>query len=218
MKISNSVEVCNLALLKINQSSISSLTDDSLQAKACKMTYEQSKACLLAQYNWTFAINRAVLVVAQDNSRLPNETDADYNARRDPTLFEYMRKCSLPEKFLRLIAVYNSFNDVVHVSSSMIKPPYVLEGGGLLADQAECKIKYIKDTDIVSEFSAQFIDCFVLDLAIRLTKFFNDSTSYLQQLQADYMLQIEKAKVSDCQQTMLYSQRSYPLLAESWSF
>jgi hypothetical protein len=193
------------------------LNDDSLQAKACNMNYEQSKSALLAQYNWTFAINRAELTKKTDNSRLPGESDADYNARKDKTLFEYIRRFSLPNDFLRLITMYDQSNEILHVTTG-IRPPFVLENGFILTDASSCKMKYVKDIDDVSTFSPMFIDCFVLDLAIRLTKFFNDSSSYLQQLQMDFQNQIEKAKISDCQQTTLYSNRSYPLLAESWGF
>jgi len=217
MKISNSVEVCNLALLRINQSPISSLTDDSLQANRCNMTYEQAKTRLLEEYNWTFAIRRAELVKAVDNSRLPNETDAQYNLRRDPLLFEYTRKFVLPDKFLRIVAVYDGSNRIIHANMGT-RPAYVREGMFLLTDLSACKMSYIADVDVVSTFSMKFIDCLVLDLAIRLTKFFNDSSAYLQQLQAEFEAQIASAKISDCQQTMMYSLRSNPLLMDSWSF
>jgi hypothetical protein len=217
MKISSEVEVCNLALLRINQSPISSLSDDSLQASACKQIFQQSKSALLSQYNWTFAIDRAILQIVTDNSRRPNETDRQYELRRDKTLFEYVRKFALPAEFLRLISVYNSFGERL-CSVSGIKRPYVMEGMFILSDQKELKIKYIKDINAITQFSPLFIDCFVLDLALRLTKFFNDSSAYLQQLQLDYAMQMEKAKISDCQQTMMDGVLSYPLLGESRSF
>lgn len=212
MKISSEVEVCNLALLKINQSSISSFDEGSVQSEACKKVYDQARAYLLSQYNWTFAINRTLLNVVSENSG-KEPTDINY----DHTLFEYTRKFGLPEKFLRLISVYNGSNQKL-IAVTGLKPPFVLEGGFLLSDQKICKIKYIKDTETVASFPPQFLECFILDLAIRLTKFFNDSTSYLQQLYGDYQLQLEKAKISDCQQTMIGGVESYPLIAESWRF
>jgi hypothetical protein len=200
MQISSEIEVCNLALLRINQSSISALSDDSLQAKACEYNLDQSKSSLLSQYNWTFAINRAIL----------NEVEND-----DP-MFEYSRKYAFPEGFLRLVSVYNSMNQKL-IAMNGVKPPYMLEGKYILTDQAVCKIKYIKDVPIV-QCSRLFIDCLVLDLAVRLTKFFNDSSAYLQQLEMEYAQSLDKAKVSDCRQTMIGSVISYPLLEESWGF
>lgn len=212
MVVVSEVEICNLALLKINQNAISSFEEGSVQAEACKRIYDQSRAYLLSQYNWNFAISRALLNLVSDNSG-KEPTELDY----DQTLFEYTKRFSLPEKFLRLIAVYNGLNQKL-IAVTGLKPPFVLEGGYILSDQKICKIKYIKDIEAVGKFPPQFLECFVLDIAIRLTKFFNDSTSYLQQLCNDYQLQFEKAKISDCQQTMIGGVESYPLLAESWRF
>lgn len=212
MKVTNTIDVCNLALLRINQNAISSLNEESAQAEACQKIYDQARINLLSQYNWTFAINREILQKVTDNSG-KEISDKDY----DQTLFEYTKKFMLPKTFLRLISVYNGLNQKLFAVTG-IKPPFVLEGGYLLTDQAVCKIKFIEDIGDVSKFSPQFIECFILDIAVRLTKFFNDSTSYLQQLYSDYQLQIEKAKILDCQQTMMGGVESYPLLAESWRF
>jgi hypothetical protein len=205
MKVSNPVEVCNLSLLRINQSSISSLQDDSLQAKACELNFDQSKSSLLSQYNWTFAIERAVL------SEVPLDSPPA------TIMLEYSRRFALPAEFLRLIAVYNSMNQKL-IAINGQRPPYVIEGNYILTDYNNCKIKYVRNLDMISAFSPLFIDAFVLDLAIRLTKFFNDSSAYLQQLEAEYAQILEKAKISDCQQTMLEGIASYPLLEESWGF
>jgi hypothetical protein len=206
MAISSQIDVCNLALLRINQSSISSLDEDSLQGKACRQNFDQSRSSLLSQYNWTFAIDRAPL----------NEVP-DGNGNPPYIPLEYSRRFTLPQGFLRLVAVYNSTNQKL-IAINGVKRPYLLEGGYLLTDQSECKIKYIKDMKEIPKFSPLFIDCFVLDLAIRLSKFFNDSSAYLQQLQMEYMQELGRAKISDCQQTMLEGVVSYPMLEESWGF
>ena len=203
MKISSKIEVCNLALSRIGQNSISSLEDDSsVQAQFCNMVYEQSKSALLAQYNWTFAISSAKLVKV-DN------TEDDFK--------EYTYKYALPEGFLRLMCLYDNNNhEIVPVPNT--KPIFKLEGKYIFSDFSDCKLKFIKDMDAVAEFSPMFIDCFVLDLAIRLTKLFNNSSTYLQQLQMEYLQQIAKAKISDCQQTELSGIQSYPILFSTWAF
>jgi len=215
MKISNAVELCNLALLRVNRSPISSLTDDSLSAQACNQVYEQAREALLSQYNWTFALTGAELAVAIDNSRLPDETPDVYAARKDKRLIEYLRAYSLPADFLRLVYCYDSLNNIL-VCITGQKPPYLLEGNFILSDHSSLKLKYIKDIDVVSAFSPMFTDCLILDIAIRISKLMNDSSTYLQQLEADYQLQLEKAKISDCQQTNMYGVISYPLLWESY--
>lgn len=202
MKISSKVEICNLALLRVGHNSISSFEDDSsLQAKTCRLTYEQSKSYLLSQYSWTFAI-------ASKNLNKLDEPEA---------IREYRYRYALPEGFLRLVGVYGAFDKKI-IALGDTKKPYVLEGQCLLTDIETCKIKYVYDVDTVSMFSPMFIDCFVLDLAMRLTKVFNDSSTYLQQLQAEFMTMIAKAKVSDCYQTMLDGITSYPILYSTWEF
>jgi hypothetical protein len=48
------VEICNLALLRINQPLIASLDDAAPQAKACKLLYKYCADLLLSKYNWSF--------------------------------------------------------------------------------------------------------------------------------------------------------------------
>lgn len=203
MKVSSKVEICNLALARIELNSISSYEDDnSAQAQFCRMSYEQSKSSLLGQYNWTFAISRAKL------KELENEND-DFN--------EYEHKYSLPSDFLRLVMVYNESNHpVIHFMN--YKAPFVMEGRHIYTDVENAKIKYIRDVDDVSEFSPLFIDCLILDLAVRLTRLFNSSTTMLQQLLSEFTLMIEKAKITDCQQTTSQSSCVSPILASTWGF
>lgn len=200
MKVSNPVEICNLALVRIEQNSISSLDDESVQGQFCRMVYEQSKASLLSRYNWTFAIDTAKLT----------QTLTD-------TLQDYTYAYQLPADFLRLVSVYDS-SDREFIQITGMKPPFVLEGSFIKSDASEIKIKYIKNIDTVARFSPQFIDCFVLELAIRLTKLFNSSTSYLQMLTMEFSQKIAEAKISDCQQTMLSQIKSYPILFSTWGF
>ncbi len=203
MKISSKVEICNLALARIEQNSISSFEKDtSVQGQFCRMVYEQSKSALLAQYNWTFAIYPAKL----------NQID-----NGDDEFKEYSYKYFLPEGFLRLVSVYNN-NQEELINITNRKKPYVLEGKYLFTDVDNCKIKYIKDIDTVTDFSPMFIDCFVLDLCVRLTRIFNSSTTLQQQLLMEFSQAIEKAKVSDCQQTTLSQISSYPIMFSTWDF
>lgn len=201
MKVSSKIEICNLALARIEQNSISSFENDkSIQGQFCRMSYEQSKSSLLSQYNWTFAIKRAVL-----NKVVVVNPIEDYS-------YTY----ALPEGFLRLVSIYNNNKELIKVMNT--RPPYILEGQYIYSDYPNCKIKFIYDLDEVSYFSPLFIDCFILDLSIRLTKLFNSSSTYLQQLLIEFEQAIEKAKISDCQQAMMSPIMSYPLLQEAADF
>lgn len=195
MKISSKLEICNLALARIEQNSISSFEEDtSVQGQFCRLTFEQSKSALLSQYTWTFAMASAVL------------TEVNY----DDAVKEYQHKYSLPNGFLSFVALYNSFNE--EVIGSARKPLYSLSGGFLYTDINPAKMKYIKDIDTISSFSPLFIDCFVLDLATRLTRLFQSSGTYLQQLEQELEVALRKAKSVDCRQISIGGIRAYPLL------
>lgn len=214
--VSNEVEICNLALLRINQTPITALNENSMQAKACDKSYVQSRQSLLSQYSWTFAIETAIPSLVNDRKIRENENEQQYNARV-LELFQYGYKFQFPNECLRIISIYNSFGSELSANNP-IKSPWNIQKKHIFTDYPSIYVKYIKDTVDVTSFSPQFIDCFILDLAIRLTKYFNDSTTYLQQLKADYDAQFALAKISDCQQDMLGGITSYPMLYESWEF
>jgi len=243
MRVLNATDICNLALLRVNQNSI--VTADAAdvptpQAQFVRMIYEQSKVALLSQYNWTFAITadelKQVATRASEMpipAEIPNPTHQQRVARdeairaRDDAIREernvaramtgFSHQYNLPAGFLRLVSLRTRFGTQL-IAQTGTPPPFGLEGGFLLANQDGLSMKFVEDINDVPRFSPMFVDCFVLDLAIRLTKMFNDSTTYLQQLTADYTLLIEKAKISDCQQTMLNGMQSFPILQSTWAF
>lgn len=196
MKISNKIEVCNLALQRIRQASIASLEGDSFQAESCSLIYEQSRSSLLSQYNWTFAIKKAKLV-PEDNT--------------DDVLKDYTYRYALPNDFLKLFEVYDDKHLLVPIQN--VPPPYVRESNKLLTNSSPCILKYICDLENVSEFSPMFIDCLSLDIAIRLVKSFLDSTTYEQLLTAQFQQVLAEAKINDCQQTLIPHFQYSPLLA-----
>ncbi|MBP2652629.1 MAG: hypothetical protein H6Q73_198 [Firmicutes bacterium] len=55
------VEICNLALAKIGQGTINTLSEASPQAEACSLVYEPTRDALLRQYPWNFATKSAFL-------------------------------------------------------------------------------------------------------------------------------------------------------------
>lgn len=129
MKISSKVEICNLALARIEQNSISSFEEDtSVQGQFCRLSYEQSKSALLSQYKWTFAISSAVLVKTEYNDAIK----------------EYAYKYALPNGFLSFVALYDSFDE--EVKGSSYKPVYSLMENFLFTNVNNAKIKFIKDT------------------------------------------------------------------------
>lgn len=222
--INSPVQICNLALNKIKQSTIESLDEDSLQAERCRLLYNHVRRYLLYQYNWTFAIEQASLSIAKYKKNATNPELVD------ESLFEYNYKYSLPNNFLRLINVYYLSDSYPMTAITEAKPPYVIEGKYLLCDYPKTsdpsqikqdqliKIKYIKDITNVSRWTPGFTQVVVYALAAELTQVFNDSASYEQQIDSklDYLLKI--AKTQDAQQTQMQQANTYPLLNQTLLF
>lgn len=223
INISSPVDLCNLALNKIKQANIESLSENSLQAERCQLVYNHVRRNLLAQYNWTFAIDREALTLkAISPSLYADGQGAEKNpyikeATVDNTLFEYNYKYSIPDDFIRLIGVYTEHGYPLCSITSQ-KMPYVLEGKYILSDQPRIKIKYIKDVINITRWSPQFTNVVVLAMAAELTQVFNDSSAFEQQILARLSLELANAKQQDCQQTMMPPMAGSPLLLESELF
>lgn len=212
-KVSNALEICNLALLMIGQHTIPSLDEngdsDTLQAETCRAFYDQARMSLLSRYNWTFALSRFKYGETKYDSSENRKKDREKYLSKNE--IEYNYKYQLPHDFLKLVSVKDGENkDLLPITGC--KPPYSLEGVSLFCDTFPCRILYVHDVENVLHFSSMFIDCLVLELATRLTKIFNDSTTYKQQLEIDFARLIDEAKRLDCQQIMLDSIKSYPML------
>jgi hypothetical protein len=206
MKISSSTELCNLALLRVNQNTISSIEEDnSIQAQLCRYTYDQSRQSLLYQYPWSFATQEKSLAQIPPENPLINAS------------INYTYAYTLPDAFLRLISLYDASNREL-IATTDYKPAYEIQNTRVLSDINGIKMKYTFDLETVTQMSPLFIDSMVCDLAIRITKVFNDSSTYLQQLQQDFNLTFEKAKIEDARQKQLPPIKSYPLLQESYLF
>jgi hypothetical protein len=201
-----------MALMRTNQSPISTLDDNSsLQAKMCNLVYEQARRALLSKYNWSFAIKYDADIKPTDHQEYDN------NNNPLPLKTRYRYEYTFPHDYLRLVAVYHGDNrPVVPIPDS--KLPYVLEGKSLWSYYPDLRLKYINDVKDVNSMPESFIDCLALDIALRISKYLNDSSVYLQQLQMALMNELELAKQSDCQQTLLDGVMSYPTYCYSMSF
>lgn len=133
--------ICNRALTFLGANRISSLEDDSLEAKLCKEFYADIRDELLRSHPWKFALERTTLAVS---STTP-EWGWDY-------------KFPLPADCLRVVEMYGQEQD-----------NWSEEGRFLMTDSSECKIKYIKKMTEVGRFDTSFTAVLALDIAIALT-------------------------------------------------
>ena len=65
----NITDICNMALNHIGKGTITSLHEDTEEARTCKVHYDLQRKVLLRSYNWSFALKTAEL--AQIDTTVP---------------------------------------------------------------------------------------------------------------------------------------------------
>ena len=139
--MASEVEICNLALNKFGDLSITALTDASKEARACKVFYPIMRDLMLFSHPWNFAMKRA---------------DISAQVTTAPAFgFDYAY--TLPADCHRVWELYGSTVE------------WVVESGQLLTDQEEeIYIRYIRKVTESGYFSPAFVDCLGTRLASEL--------------------------------------------------
>jgi hypothetical protein len=113
------VEICNHALLRLNQSPINELTNEgTIQARSCKLLYDETRRYVLSQHAWDFATIpdvplSLVKCLNYDEDHQPPFDEA--HPKPDPSdpatyknPFRYSYLYNLPGRLLSIVDVYLS--------------------------------------------------------------------------------------------------------------
>ena len=120
------VDIANNALNILGASTISSLTEDTKNARICNQRFENVRNRVFRGHPWNCLIKRVQLA---QNSTAP--------------VIEYTYAYALPSDFLRCLKIHNGTTD--SVASNL---DYKLEGKNIVTDEATVYLVYIaKDTD-----------------------------------------------------------------------
>ena len=165
------VDICNNALAKLGAKQITSLTDDSQEARLCALFYDQIREDMLSSHPWNFAIKRQAL------SQL-SSTPA----------FEFAYEYQLPSDYLRVLRVYNS------------NYPFRVEGRKLLTNATEANIIYIASIEDPTEFPPYFVETFATRLALEMAYSLAGSMVLYQTLTKIYFDKFQDAKRYDAQE------------------
>lgn len=127
-------EVCNLALLRAGQDTISSLTEPSRSAQLCSILFAQCRDAMLREFPWNFARRRVSLALLED---VP------------PTNWEMAY--ALPTDCLQALAVVVPGLRFPRVSQ---KAPFEVSSNGtqrvLFTDQEEAELIYTARVESIS--------------------------------------------------------------------
>ena len=120
------VDIANNALNILGASTISSLTEDTKNARICNQRFENVRNRVFRGHPWNCLIKRVQLA---QNSTAP--------------VIEYTYAYALPSDFLRCLKIHNGTTD--SVASNL---DYKLEGTNIVTDEATVYLVYVaKDTD-----------------------------------------------------------------------
>lgn len=151
---------------------ITSLTEDSEEARLCNARFNDILDEMLESHPWNFAIDRATLSAS---SETPNH--------------EYDYKFLLPQRpyCLRVVKEYNDYS-------------YKIEGRYLFSNYSDINITYVKRVTDMNELSSLFRECFSLYLAAELAYPLAGSNALKQQMYAEYERLIRQARSKDGQE------------------
>lgn len=165
----SSVDCCNSALQKLGAASITSLTDNSREARQCSIAYDSNRRSELRKYRWNFATTRAVLA-----------PDADAPA------FDYLYQFTLPTDCLRILLPRDADLD------------WVVEGRKILSnDSSILNLRYVSDVTDVTQWDANFYDLVSISMAMDMCEALTNSTGKKAALEREYADTVAAAKTSN---------------------
>lgn len=165
----SAVDVCNNALLKVGAATIISLSDNSPEARACNLAFDDNRRDELRRYEWNFALKRIIL--APDTAA---------------PAFDYKYQFTMPSDCLRVLRPNDSWTD------------WMIEGRKILTNNGNTlNLKYIFDVTDVSQWDASFYNVFAVSLAIDIVEKLTNSNTKKQQLFDEYKQAVSEAKRVD---------------------
>ena len=165
------VAICNRALTYLGANRISSINDDSIEARLCKEFVDDIRDELLRSHPWKFALARVTLTVSS--------TAPDWG---------WTYKYALPQDCLRVVEMYGQEQD-----------NWTEEGRYLLTDSNSAQIKYIQKITTVGSFDTMFTLVYALDIAIALSYALTTSSDLRDSLIKLRELKIKEARTYSAQ-------------------
>lgn len=137
-------ELCNLALAKLGSFTISSIDENSAEARHCKINFELCRQSLLRDFDWNFATHQVELAEIADAAS-----------------FGFNHAYALPSDYLRALSF-----DGIH--SGTKQKYWKIASGRLYTDQgtaSNAKLIYVRDVEDCTEWDSVFCSAFVWYLA-----------------------------------------------------
>jgi len=175
------VDICNEAMDLLGAATITSLTENSKEARLCNRRFDTVRDAVLRAHNWNIAITRKQL--AKDS---------------DAPAFGFTNQFTLPTDpyCLRVISLHtaNVDNEIApYDTQSMFK----IEGRKVLTDEGTCRIVYIGRITDTEQYDSLLSSTIASKLAAETAYAVTGSTSVSQQINVLYQQRLGEARSMD---------------------
>ena len=168
---SSKTAIANLALTAMGAKLIANITENSDSARTINAVYDATLDGTLRQHPWNFAVKRAAIAA---NSIDPVHT--------------WAKAYPVPSDFIRMV-------------ESIFQDPFAIEGNQILSDEpATLNIVYIARITDTAQFDPLFVEAFALRLAVATVERITQSFAKKNQLDADLVLVMQRARNVDGQE------------------
>lgn len=166
-------EIVNLALTRLGQDRVISITDDVEAARVMRSLWDFTRDTVLAGYPWKFAIKR---------TSLP--------ALADAPAYGWARQFTVPEECLRLVQVGDDY-----VFYTGMRETFQLEGGVIMTDEAApLQLRYVQRVTNVGLWPVLFGRVVAMQLAIDACEKLTTSSAKQGVLNEAYALAVAQAR------------------------
>ena len=169
------VAICNIALTMLGADTITSLDENTENARKLNAVYPYIRNEVLRAYPWNFAIRWASL--AQLSETITNDYSYVYQLPTDP-------KC------LRVIGLDEDNED----------EDFRVENGKLYCDVSSVSIQYIAEITDATKFDSQFVTALAARLSAELAYAITGSLDVKKERWEDYYLKLREARSADSQE------------------
>ena len=175
--------ICNQALAGLGSLRINNFedaTENSPQARQCRLHFEPVRDALIRSHSWRFAAARESL--SKDTV--------------DPA-FEYDSQFILPSDFMAGRSVF----DDNFTTTEDLRLSYALEGDRLLTNETSIDLRYTKKVTDASKFDPLFVEVFVLKLELRLLSLAGSDPKLKTSIQQELAVIMRRVRAMDRNET-----------------
>jgi hypothetical protein len=172
------VAIANLALTKIGDLRIISLSENTKPAREVNAVYSMLRDKLQRTYNWRFCVKRAVLA-----------------AESTAPVFDYSYQYPVPSDCLRILQInaYYPAPDLSDLISSGGQE-YVLEGGKILTrSSGSMNLRYLARISDPTKFDTSFDEAFASSIAYNVAEALTQSDGKKNAALRDYRMALSEA-------------------------